>query len=96
MDAVSLMIGIVQTEKGKTMTELEINNLMMKEYNNGYEQGRAEGHKITAEVQEKLSEKCCALADENRYLKEQLESMETEFVRLRAQMDIVYLIFGGK
>ena len=35
----------------------------------------------------------CAYYDE---LKHDHESLETEFMRLRAQMDIVYLIFGGK
>ena len=29
-------------------------------------------------------------------LKHDYESMETEFVRMRAQLDIVHLIFGGK
>lgn len=28
------------------------------------------------------------------YLKREHESLETEFVRMRAQLDIVYLIFG--
>ena len=41
-------------------------------------------------------------ADYNRLLEKYNElysehiSMETEFVRLRAQMDVVHLIFGGK
>lgn len=30
------------------------------------------------------------------FLRSEKESLETEFIRLRAQMDVVYLIFGGK
>ena len=46
---------------------------------------------------------CDKLKDENSKLHCKLEamhkvydSMKTEFVRMRAQLDIVYLIFGGK
>ena len=35
---------------------------------------------------------CATLHD----LKQDYQSMETEFARMRAQLDIVYLIFGGK
>jgi flagellar biosynthesis/type III secretory pathway protein FliH len=69
---------------------------LQKAFNEGYEKGRAEGAKITAEIEHELSAKCNSLAEENNRLREDLKSMETEFVRLRAQMDIVYLIFGGK
>ena len=37
----------------------------------------------------------CMMA-ENDYLRKDKDAMETEFVRMRAQLDIVYLIFGGK
>ena len=33
---------------------------------------------------------------ENDYLRTELKSMESEFARIRAQLDIVYLIFGGR
>lgn len=65
-------------------------------FEEGYEKGREDGAKITAEIEHKLSEKCNSLAEENNKLKKDLEAIETEFIRLRAQMDIVYLIFGGK
>jgi hypothetical protein len=29
-------------------------------------------------------------------LRKDYKAMETEFIRMRAQLDIVYLIFGGK
>jgi flagellar biosynthesis/type III secretory pathway protein FliH len=69
---------------------------LQKAFDEGYEKGRAEGANITAEIEYKLSEKCCSLAEENRKLKEDFDSMESEFIRMRAQLDIVYLIFGGK
>ena len=36
------------------------------------------------------------LRHENDYLRKDKDAMEAEFVRMRAQLDIVYLIFGGK
>ena len=33
---------------------------------------------------------------ENDYLRTELKSMESECFRMRAQLDIVYLIFGGR
>ena len=33
---------------------------------------------------------------ENDYLRTELKSMESECYRMRAQLDIVYLIFGGR
>ena len=33
---------------------------------------------------------------ENDYLRTELKSMESECYRMRAQLDMVYLIFGGK
>lgn len=36
------------------------------------------------------------LMAENDYLRTELKSMESEFSRIRAQLDIVYLIFGGR
>lgn len=65
-------------------------------FEEGYAKGREEGAAITAEIEYKLSEKCNSLAEENRKLKKDYASMETEFVLTRAQLDIVYLIFGGK
>ena len=35
------------------------------------------------------------LHDENEQLRMQFECLEAELIRLRAQMDIVYLIFRG-
>lgn len=67
-----------------------------KAFEEGYAKGREEGKKITASIEHELSAKCNSLAEKNNRLREKLESMETEFFRLRAQMDIVYLIFGGK
>ena len=69
---------------------------VQKAFEEGYEKGREEGRAITTEIECKLSEKCCALSEANRKLKEDYDSMESEFIRLRAQMDIVYLIFGRK
>lgn len=37
-----------------------------------------------------------ALLAKMDFMRSEKESLETEVVRLRAQMDIVYLIFGGK
>ena len=44
----------------------------------------------------RLMEEHKILCGQLRDLKQDYESMETEFVRMRAQLDIVYLIFGGK
>lgn len=33
---------------------------------------------------------------ENDYLRTELKNMESECFRMRAQLDIVYLIFGGR
>ena len=67
-----------------------------KAFEDGYAKGREESQAKFAEMEHKLYEKCCCLADKNHKLKEDLDSMETEFIRLRAQMDVVYLIFGRK
>lgn len=72
-----------------------INDAKKKAFEEGYAKGREESQAKYSEMEFKLSEKCCHLADENRKLKEDLASVESEFTRLRAQMDIVYLIFGG-
>lgn len=69
---------------------------LQKAFNEGYEKGKESGAKITESIEYELSAKCNSLSEENNRLREELESMETEFVRLRAQMDVVYLIFGGK
>lgn len=45
---------------------------------------------------EKLLEAHKRLCSDYAELKHDHESLETEFVRMRAQLDIVYLIFGGK
>ena len=72
-------------------------------YQEGYERGRKEGHEITACVEAELSKKCEKLNAENAKLmlvngdlQEQIDSMETELYLLRAQLDMVHLIFGGK
>lgn len=44
----------------------------------------------------KLLESHKRLCGDYAELKHDYESMETEFVRMRAQLDIVCLIFGGK
>ena len=67
---------------------------LQKAFNEGYEKGRDEGAKITASIEHELSGKCNYLAEETNRLREEQASMETEFVRMRAQLDIVYLIFG--
>ena len=67
-----------------------------KAFEDGYAKGREESQAKFAEMECKLSEKCCVLADKNSKLKEDLDAMESEFIRMRAQLDIVYLIFGGK
>ena len=76
---------------------------LQKAFEDGYAQGRREGKDITACIEAELSEKCEKLKAENAKLelvngdlREEFESMETEFIRMRAQLDIVYLIFGGK
>jgi flagellar biosynthesis/type III secretory pathway protein FliH len=76
--------------------DIEKDMKIEKAFEDGYAKGRAEGAKITASIEHELSAKCNSLAEENNLLREELESIETEFVRLRAQMDVVYLIFGGK
>lgn len=49
---------------------------------------KAEYHRLLKANQELCKELEC--------FKKDYESMETEFVRMRAQLDIVYLIFGRK
>lgn len=44
----------------------------------------------------KLMEDREILMAKMEFLRSEKESLETECVRLRAQMDVVYLIFGGK
>ncbi len=52
---------------------------------------------INYEVEyEKLLEAHKRLCADHAELKRDHESLETEFIRLRAQMDVVQLIFGGK
>lgn len=67
---------------------------LQKIFNEGYEKGREAGAKITASIEHELSAKCNSLAEENHILREELKAIETEFGRMRAQLDIVYLIFG--
>ena len=43
----------------------------------------------------RMCDLCEKLRCENDYLRKDKDAMETEFVRMRAQLDIVYLIFGG-
>lgn len=43
-----------------------------------------------------LQEENNKLRCENADLYKDYKGMETEFIRMRAQLDIVYLIFGGK
>lgn len=50
-------------------------------YESEYEKMVHEREKMLAEIE---------------YLRAENKSMETEFHRMRAQLDIVYLIFGGK
>ena len=64
-------------------------------YEEGYAAGREEGQARFAEMECRLSLKCERLSKERDQFKEQLDSMEPEFIRMRAQLDIVYLIFGG-
>ena len=45
---------------------------------------------------EKLFDRCRKLEHEYDKLLADHHAMETEFVRMRAQLDMVYLIFGGK
>ena len=68
---------------------------------NGVTIAKAEDLKRTASLDyeaeyEKLLEAHKRLCADYAELKHDHESMETEFVRMRAQLDIVYLIFGGK
>ena len=44
----------------------------------------------------KLRETCEILKAKLEFVNSEYKSMETEFVRMRAQLDIVYLIFGNK
>lgn len=44
----------------------------------------------------KLLEEREILMAKMEFLRSEKESLETEFIRLRAQMDVVQLIFGGK
>ena len=45
---------------------------------------------------ERLRQLCDKQRCELRELDERYRSMESEFVRMRAQLDIVYLIFGKR
>ena len=74
------------------LNKIEQDMQIQRAYEDGYAKGREEGAKIATEIERKLSEKCNSLAEESQ----KLRAIETEFFRLRAQMDIVYLIFGGK
>ena len=97
---------------------------VINDFTFGYENGRKEGEKITAEITAGLTRRAQELQEENemfqatadrlerekeefeaiahkateesKFWKAQHDRMETEFVRMRAQLDIVYLIFGGK
>lgn len=44
----------------------------------------------------KLLEEREVLMAKMEFLRSEIESAEAECIRLRAQMDVVYLIFGGK
>lgn len=44
----------------------------------------------------RMCEVCEKLTIENNRLRQEYDSMETEFIRMRAQLDIIHLIFGGK
>ena len=48
-----------------------------------------------AEYHKLIEEKECLMA-KMEFLRSEHNSLETEFIRLRAQMDVVQLIFGGK
>lgn len=76
-------------------------------YKNGYEKGKldafAEDKCVTPcadlNYEEEWKRKCAELAkarEEADWLRAELKSMDAEFARMRAQLDIVYLIFGGK
>lgn len=82
------MIASDERQKGKTMTELE----KLQEEN---ELLRASVERLTAEKEEVI-ELAQRISDDRNNLESAHKALETEFVRLRAQMDIVYLIFGGK
>ena len=66
------------------------------DFKSGYRQGVADQKDVTARIEYDISAKCNALEAENAMLRDKLESIETEFARMRAQLDMVYLIFGGK
>jgi predicted nuclease with TOPRIM domain len=71
---------------------------MMEEYNRLKEENellKATVDRLVAEKEEVL-ELAKRFSDKNEALKAEFDSMETEFARMRAQLDIVYLIFGGK
>jgi predicted nuclease with TOPRIM domain len=51
--------------------------------------------RLTAEKEEVI-ELAQRISDDRNNLESTYKSLETEFGRLRAQMDIVYLIFGKK
>ena len=44
----------------------------------------------------RMCDVCHKLEIENEHLRKDKDAMETEFARMRAQLDIVHLIFGGK
>lgn len=67
-----------------------------KGFEEGYAKGRAEVEKMLSSIEHDLSAKCNSLAEDNRELREENKSLETELFQLRAQMDVVYLIFSGK
>lgn len=70
------------------MTELE----KLQEEN---ELLRESVNRLTAEKEEVI-ELAQRISDDRNNLESTYKSLETEFGRLRAQMDIVYLIFGKK
>ena len=65
-------------------------------FEEGYAKGKNEQAKFTAEIEHELSARCNSLSEANEILRDKLECMEVECVKLQAQMDVVRLIFGGR
>lgn len=91
------------TEKGKTMKKMMASDERQKGFEEGYAKGREEGRNITAHIEHDLSVKCNSLAEENAKLHDFCNQWEQDFKELtnecnilKAQMDVVYLIFGGR
>lgn len=75
-------------------------------YKNGYAQGRKDAFaedkcvdRADLDYKAEYKRKCEELAkarEEAERLRAEQESLESEFARMRAQLDIVCLIFGGQ